>query len=84
MLDVGQIEGAFMQGLGYVTIEQMLRSKNTGELLSVGPGNYKVGKQYDANQRKIKKYKLTILIYFHPSDIYLFVVRQNVKNRFPL
>ena len=31
-----------MQGLGYVTIEQMLRSRNTGELLSVGPGNYKV------------------------------------------
>ena len=54
MLDVGQIEGAFMQGLGYVTIEQMLRSKNTGELLSVGPGNYKVGKKFDANQRKIK------------------------------
>ena len=40
--DVGQIEGAFMQGLGYVTIEQMLRSRHTGELLSVGPGNYKV------------------------------------------
>ena len=42
ILDVGQIEGAFMQALGYVTIEQMLRSKHTGELLSVGPGNYKV------------------------------------------
>ena len=41
-LDIGQIEGAFMQGLGYVTTEQILRSRETGELLSVGTGNYKV------------------------------------------
>ena len=40
--DVGQIEGAFMQGLGYVTTEQLLRSRETGELLSMGPGKYKV------------------------------------------
>ena len=40
--DIGQIEGAFMQGLGYVTTEQMLRSRETGEMLSTGPGNYKV------------------------------------------
>ena len=32
-----------MQGLGYVTTEQMLRSRETGESLSLGPGNYKVG-----------------------------------------
>ena len=31
-----------MQALGYVTTEQMLRSRNTGEMLSTGPGNYKV------------------------------------------
>ena len=31
-----------MQGLGYVTTEQMLRSRETGEMLSTGPGNYKV------------------------------------------
>ena len=39
---MGQIEGAFMQGLGYVTTEQLLRSRETGELLSMGPGKYKV------------------------------------------
>ena len=50
--DVGQIEGAFMQGLGYVTIEQMLRSKHTGELLSLGPGNYKVEKSFKENREK--------------------------------
>ena len=51
--DVGQIEGAFMQGLGYVTIEQMLRSRHTGELLSVGPGNYKVHNLELSNRQMI-------------------------------
>ncbi|XP_072938679.1 xanthine dehydrogenase-like [Epargyreus clarus] len=40
-IDIGQIEGAFMQGYGYYTIEEMLFSP-TGEVLSRGPGTYKI------------------------------------------
>ena len=59
--DVGQIEGAFMQGLGYVTIEQMLRSRHTGELLSVGPGNYKVHNLKISNRQMIMNQTSNIL-----------------------
>ena len=41
-IDIGQVEGAFVQGLGYMTTEQLIRSKETGKLLSSGPGDYKV------------------------------------------
>ena len=41
-VDIGQVEGAFVQGLGYMTTEQLLRSRDTGELVSLGPGDYKV------------------------------------------
>ena len=41
-IDVGQIEGAFIMGMGTVTTEQLVRNVQTGELLTKGPGNYKV------------------------------------------
>lgn len=40
-IDIGQIEGAFMQGYGLLTIEQLLYSPK-GELLTKGPGTYKI------------------------------------------
>lgn len=40
-IDIGQIEGAFTQGYGFYTMEEMLFSPN-GELLSRGPGAYKI------------------------------------------
>ncbi|XP_073949617.1 xanthine dehydrogenase-like [Choristoneura fumiferana] len=40
-IDIGQIEGAFTQGYGYFTIEEMVFSP-TGEVLSRGPGAYKI------------------------------------------
>ena len=40
-IDVGQIEGAFMQGYGLFVVEQMLHSPS-GQVLSCGPGRYKV------------------------------------------
>ncbi|XP_059046413.1 xanthine dehydrogenase-like [Achroia grisella] len=40
-IDIGQIEGAFMQGYGFFTMEEMLFSP-TGEVLSKGPGTYKI------------------------------------------
>ena len=41
-IDIGQIEGAFLQGQGWCTIEQPLISPTTGSLLTLGPGAYKI------------------------------------------
>ncbi|KAI9354597.1 molybdopterin binding aldehyde oxidase/xanthine dehydrogenase [Zopfochytrium polystomum] len=41
-IDVGQIEGAFAQGMGWSTIEEPLISPTTGFLLTRGPGAYKI------------------------------------------
>ena len=41
-IDVGQIEGAFVQGQGWSTIEEPLFSPTTGFLLTRGPGLYKI------------------------------------------
>lgn len=41
-IDMGQIEGAFVQGLGWCTIEQPLTSPTTGMMLTRGPGAYKI------------------------------------------
>ena len=40
-IDRGQIAGAFLQGLGWVTMEELKYSKS-GELLTVSPSNYKI------------------------------------------
>lgn len=40
-IDVGQIEGAFTQGLGMVTTEESLW-KQDGNIATRGPGNYKI------------------------------------------
>ena len=40
-LDVGQIEGAFIQGMGWVTTED-LRWQDSGELASASPATYKI------------------------------------------
>lgn len=40
-IDIGQIEGAFMQGYGLFTLEEMIYSPN-GTMFSRGPGVYKL------------------------------------------
>lgn len=40
-IDIGQIEGAFVQGMGLFTMEQTVLLNN-GELFTKGPGNYKI------------------------------------------
>jgi xanthine dehydrogenase/oxidase len=41
-IDVGQIEGAFVQGQGWTTIEEMSISPMSGALITKGPGAYKI------------------------------------------
>jgi xanthine dehydrogenase/oxidase len=45
-IDIGQIEGAFVQGLGGCTFEEPLLTSN-GALLTRGPGNYKIPTSHD-------------------------------------
>jgi xanthine dehydrogenase/oxidase len=41
-IDYGQIEGAFVQGLGLFTMEESLWHRGTGQLFTRGPGAYKI------------------------------------------
>ncbi|KAJ1916407.1 hypothetical protein H4219_003809 [Mycoemilia scoparia] len=41
-IDLGQIEGAFVQGAGWSTMEEWLYHPRNGALFTRGPGNYKV------------------------------------------
>ena len=43
-IDVGQIEGAFVQGYGYMTMEEMLHNKH-GEILNKNLSSYKVNSE---------------------------------------
>ena len=40
-IDIGQIEGGFIQGLGWLTTEELVWNKD-GRLLSDGPATYKI------------------------------------------
>ena len=40
-IDIGQIEGAFVQGYGLFALEELVYSQK-GMLLSKGPGTYKI------------------------------------------
>ena len=40
-IDIGQIEGGFVQGMGWLTTEELVYSDN-GRLLTTGPATYKI------------------------------------------
>ena len=41
-IDIGQVEGAFIQGLGLFTREELMYSPADGMLITKGPGTYKI------------------------------------------
>ncbi len=45
-IDIGQIEGGFIQGMGWLTTEELLWD-DTGKLISNSPANYKIPTAYD-------------------------------------
>ena len=45
-IDIGQIEGGFIQGMGWLTTED-LRWDETGRLISNSPANYKIPTAFD-------------------------------------
>lgn len=46
-IDIGQVEGGFLQGLGLFTREELLYSPRDGMLLTRGPGIYKIPSVHD-------------------------------------
>lgn len=49
-IDIGQIEGGFVQGMGWLTTEELLWDK-TGRVISNSPANYKIPTAYDVPAR---------------------------------
>ena len=45
-IDIGQIEGGFVQGMGWLTTEE-LRWDENGRVISNSPANYKIPTAYD-------------------------------------
>ncbi|WP_238446685.1 xanthine dehydrogenase molybdopterin binding subunit [Azohydromonas australica] len=41
-LDIGQVEGAFIQGMGWLTTEELVWHPNTGRLMTHAPSTYKI------------------------------------------
>ena len=56
-IDIGQVEGAFVMGLGSVTTEQLTRDLKTGQLLTDGPSFYKIPTVADVP----RKFNVTLL-----------------------
>ncbi|KAJ2007210.1 hypothetical protein H4R26_000926, partial [Coemansia thaxteri] len=46
-LDIGQIEGAFAQGMGWTTSEEFLYFPDSGRVYTQGPGTYKIPSAMD-------------------------------------
>jgi xanthine dehydrogenase large subunit len=49
-IDIGQIEGGFVQGMGWLTTEELLWD-GSGRLISNSPANYKIPTAYDVPEK---------------------------------
>jgi len=49
-VDIGQIEGGFIQGMGWLTTEELLWD-NEGKIISDSPANYKIPTAYDVPEQ---------------------------------
>ena len=59
-IDIGQIEGGFVQGMGWLTTEELLWD-DTGRLISNSPANYKIPTAYDIPE------KFSVQLYDEPN-----------------
>ncbi len=59
-IDIGQIEGGFVQGMGWLTTEELLWD-DTGRLISNSPANYKIPTAYDVPE------KFSVQLYEEPN-----------------
>ncbi len=49
-IDIGQVEGAFVQGMGWLTTEELRWDQGTGALQTLAPTTYKVPTAHDVPQ----------------------------------
>ena len=61
-IDIGQIEGAFVQGMGWLTTEELLWN-NQGHLISNNPATYKIPTAHDVPQ------KFNVELYQRPNSV---------------
>jgi xanthine dehydrogenase large subunit len=47
-LDIGQVEGAYIQGMGWLTLEELVWHPQTGALMTHAPSTYKIPTANDA------------------------------------
>jgi xanthine dehydrogenase large subunit len=47
-LDIGQVEGAYIQGMGWLTMEELVWHPSTGALMTHAPSTYKIPTANDA------------------------------------
>ena len=59
-IDIGQIEGGFVQGMGWLTTEELLWD-DTGRVISNSPANYKIPTAYDVPE------KFSVQLYDEPN-----------------
>lgn len=59
-IDIGQIEGGFIQGMGWLTTEELLWDEK-GRLLSNSPANYKIPTAFDVPE------KFTVELFDEPN-----------------
>lgn len=50
-LDIGQVEGAFIQGMGWLTMEELVWHPQSGKLMTHAPSTYKIPTANDAPPR---------------------------------
>ncbi|MBA59486.1 MAG: xanthine dehydrogenase molybdopterin binding subunit [Gammaproteobacteria bacterium] len=61
-LDKGQIEGGFVQGMGWLTTEELLWDSG-GRIISNSPANYKIPTAYDVPER------FSVALYDKPNPV---------------
>ncbi len=60
-IDIGQIEGGFVQGMGWLTTEELSWNED-GRLISNNPANYKIPTAYDIPE------KFTVRLFERPNN----------------
>lgn len=60
-IDIGQVEGAFVQGMGWLTTEELIWD-DQGRILSNSPANYKIPTASDVPE------KFTVKLFDRPAD----------------
>ncbi len=65
VIDIGQVEGAYVQGYGWLTMEELVWHPKTGALLTHAPSTYKIP---TANDVPLTRFKTALFDAPNPAD----------------